>query len=77
MSFNPHLNKQALEVIFSRKLNTEKIQYNAVLTITGAIKGTSQSKLYRVLGFPSLKFRDWFKKLCTDLSLEQMVYQNT
>ena len=35
----------------------ERIQYNATLAITGAIKGTSQSKLYCELGFESLKFR--------------------
>ena len=28
----------------------ERIQYSAALTITGAIKGTSQSKLYNELG---------------------------
>ena len=43
----------------------ERIQYNTALAITGAIKGTSQSKLYSDLGFESLKFRRWFKKLCT------------
>ena len=35
----------------------KRIQYNAALVITGAIKGTSQSKLYNKLGFESLKFR--------------------
>ena len=35
----------------------ERIQYNAALAITGAIKRTSQSKLYNKLGFESLKFR--------------------
>ena len=34
---------------------TEKIQYNAALSITGAIKGTSQNKLYSKLVFESLK----------------------
>ena len=29
----------------------ERIQYSAALTITGAIKGTSQSKLYNELGW--------------------------
>ena len=42
---------------------TEIIQYKAALAITGAIKGTSQSKLYSGLGFESLKFRRWFRKL--------------
>ena len=35
----------------------ERIQYNATLAITGAIKETSQNKLYSELGFESLKFR--------------------
>ena len=43
----------------------ECIQYNATLVITGAIKGTSQTKLYKELGLESLKFRRWFRQLCT------------
>ena len=39
----------------------ERIQYNAALAITGAIKGTSQTKLYKKLGLESLKFRRWFR----------------
>ena len=35
----------------------ERVQYNAALAITSAIKGTSQLKLYKELGFKSLKFR--------------------
>ena len=42
----------------------EKIQYNAALAITGAIKGTYQHKLYNELGIESLKFRRWFRRLC-------------
>ena len=42
----------------------ERVQYNAVLAITGAIKGTSQMKLYNELGLESLKFRRWFRKIC-------------
>ena len=42
----------------------ERIQY-AALAITGSIKGTSQNKLYSKLGFEYLKFRRWFRKLCT------------
>ena len=48
---------------FSKKL--ESIQYNAALAITGAIRGTSQNKLYKELGLESLKFRRKFRKLCT------------
>ena len=49
--------------IFTQKI--EIIQYNAALAITGAIKETSHNKLYSKLGFESLKFRHWFRKLCT------------
>ena len=42
----------------------ERVQYNAALAITGAIKGTSQLKIYKELGFESLKFRRWFRCLC-------------
>ena len=40
------------------------MQVNAALAITGAIKGTSQTKLYKELGLESLKFRRWFRRLC-------------
>ena len=43
----------------------ERILYNAVLAITGAIRGTSQIKLYKELGLESLRFRRWFRRLCT------------
>ena len=42
----------------------ERVQYNPALAITGAIKGTFQLKLYKELGFESLKFREWFRCLC-------------
>ena len=50
--------------------SVERIQYNAALAIKSAIKGTSQSKLYSELGFESLKFCYWFRKLCTFLKLK-------
>ena len=43
----------------------ERLQYNAALAITGAIKGTYQSRLYNELALECLKFRRWFRKLCT------------
>ena len=45
----------------------ERIQCNVALAITGAInyKGTSQNRLYNELGYESLKFRRWIRKLCT------------
>ena len=42
----------------------EIVQYNAVLVMTGAIKGTSQLNIYNELGFESLKFRRKFRRLC-------------
>ena len=42
----------------------ERVQYNAALAITGAIRGTSQTKLYSELGLESLKFRRWMRRLC-------------
>ena len=39
------------------------MQYNAALAITGAICGTSQTKLYVKLGIESLKTRRWFRRL--------------
>ena len=44
--------------------SVERVQYNAALAITGAIKGTSQQKIYQELGFESLRFRRWFRCLC-------------
>ena len=45
-------------------------EYNAVFAITGAIKATSQSKLYCELGFEFLKFWCWLRKLCTLFKLK-------
>ena len=46
---------------FCEKL--ELVQYKAVLTITGAIQGTSCDKTYQELGLESLKSRRWYKHL--------------
>ena len=35
----------------------ESVQYNAALAITGAVRGTSQTKLYGELGLESLRSR--------------------
>ena len=43
----------------------ESVQYNAALAVTGAIRGTSQTKLYRELRLESLKSWRWFRYLCT------------
>ena len=43
----------------------ERIQYNAALAITGAIRGASEIKLYKELGLEFLKFRRRFRGLYT------------
>ena len=48
---------------FCKKL--ESAQYNAVLAITRAIKGTSQVKLYKELGLESLKLIRKLRRICT------------
>ena len=47
--------------IFCNK--TERVQYND-LAIMGAIRGTSQTKLYSEFGLESLKFRRGMRRLC-------------
>ena len=44
--------------------NLEKIQYNSVLAITGAIRGTSKAKLYQELGLEVSKNDDGIKNSC-------------
>ena len=51
----PILYDQPNNKSFCQKIET--IQYNAALAITGAIKVTSQIKLYNELGLESFKFR--------------------
>ena len=57
---------QPNDEVFTRQI--ERIQCKAVLAIAGAIKGTSQSKLYSELSFESLKFRRSFRQLFTFLN---------
>ena len=58
------------DIIYDKAYNSafhdklESIQYNACLTITGAIRGTSTEKIYQELGLESHKSKCWFKKLC-------------
>ena len=42
----------------------EQVQYNATLAITGAIKCTSRSKLYKELGLESLETKRRLTHLC-------------
>ena len=51
----------AYNVSFHQKL--ESIQYNSVLAITSAIRGTSTEKLYNELGLETLEKRRWYRKL--------------
>ena len=41
----------------------EAVKYNACLTITGAIQGTSRERLYREVGLETLDDRRWSRKL--------------
>ena len=73
----PHLDycdvicDQAKNESFCTKI--ERIQYNAALAITGEIRGTSPIKLYKELGLESLRFRRWFRRLCTFFKIKFMV----
>ena len=53
---------QAENESFSSKI--ESGQYNSSLVITGAIRGTSQEKLYQELSLESLKSRRWLRCMC-------------
>ena len=48
----------------------ESVQYNAVLAITSAIRGTSKDKLYQELGLEYLRNRRWLKRI-------SYLYKNT
>ena len=50
INFDQELNKSFHD-------NLESIQYNALLAITGARKGTSKENPYQKLGFESLQFK--------------------
>ena len=52
--------------------NLESIQYNARLTLTGAIRSTSKEKIYQELGLESLQIHRWYRKLC----LFYKIYKN-
>ena len=54
---------------FCHKL--ESYQYNAALATAGAIRDISQTKIYKELGLESLKFRRYFRRLCTFFKIKQ------
>ena len=63
----PHLDYG--DILYDQPLNEsitsklENIQYNATLAITGTIKRTSRSKLYKELGLQSLKLQRTLRRL--------------
>ena len=61
LDYGDILHDQAYNMSFHHKL--ESIQYNACLTITGAIRGTSKENLYQELCLASLQLRRWYRKL--------------
>ena len=71
----PHLDYG--DVIYDQQNNesfcskVELMQDNGAFAITGAVRGTSQSKLYTQLGLESLKFRRWFRRLCTFFKIKR------
>ena len=42
----------------------ESIQYIAVISETGAVRGTSSENFYKELGLELLRFRRWLRKHC-------------
>ena len=64
----PHLD--SCDIIYDQPNNEsfcnkiERVQYNAAIAITGAIRGRSQTKLYNKYGLELLKFRRWMRRLC-------------
>ena len=46
------------------EVQEETIWYNAVLAITGAIRGSSREKPYQELCLETFQQRRWYRKLC-------------
>ena len=51
-------------IIMDYQEKHESVQYNAVLAITSAIRGTSSKKLSQELDLGSLKSRTWPRRIC-------------
>ena len=66
---------QPSKTSFSKKI--ESVQYNAVLAITGAIKGSSCEKLYQELGMEYIYQRRWARKFCLLCKVFQLVSDPT
>ena len=62
----PHLDyadvifDKSSDATFSNRI--ESAQYNAFLSITGTIRGTSKAKLYQEFGFETMQEKRWFRK---------------
>ena len=65
---------QAYNVSFQTKL--KGTQYNAVLAITEAMRGTSKAKLFEELGLESLQHRRWYKKLSCFIKIWKINFQS-
>ena len=64
----PHLDygdiiyDQTFNISFQQKMET--IRYNAALTITDAMRGSSMERLYEELGLETLQQQGWYRKYC-------------
>ena len=76
----PHLDY--CDIIYDQPNNqsfcnkTERVQYNATPEINGAIRGTSQTKLYNEIGLESLKFRRWMIQCLDSIKSRHLRYLN-
>ena len=58
------------DIVYDRAFNEsfnksiEFIQYNTVIGVTGAIRGTSSKKIFQEGDLESLKSKRWLRKLC-------------
>ena len=63
----PHLDDS--DIIYDKSVHgnfeskLERLQYNACLAITGAIRGANRDSIYAELGLESLSPRRWYWKL--------------
>ena len=67
MLVRPHLD--CADIIYDKPGNVnfesklDRVQYNACLAITGAIRGTNRDSIYAELGLESVLVRRWYQKL--------------
>ena len=57
-------------------MKIESVQYDAALSIVGAIKGTSRERLYQELGLESLGDRRWYRRLVSFFKLFKKTVRN-